>query len=133
MAKVGKVKSKNPSENKPKKWYAIKEGKGVKDKIVTSWKECSELVLGYNSIYKSFKTEEEAKRYLVSINDKCIPRIKEKNKMIMEKEKKRKIITKPLNGVRIPIELYDIIAAKAERDCVKLDSLVIEALEVFFE
>ena len=53
--------------------------------------------------------------------------------MIMEKEKKRKITTKSLNGVRIPIELYDIIAAKAERDCVKLEFLVTEALEVFFE
>ena len=39
--------------------YAIKEGKGVKNKIVRTWSECKELVLGYPSIYKSFYTEED--------------------------------------------------------------------------
>lgn len=52
------------SKNKPKKFYAIKVGKGVKNIIVKSWDECSKLVLGFNSIYKSFHTEEEAKAYL---------------------------------------------------------------------
>ncbi|MDZ5038283.1 ribonuclease H1 domain-containing protein [Clostridium perfringens] len=28
------------------KFYAIKDGRGVKDIIVTSWDECSKLVLG---------------------------------------------------------------------------------------
>ena len=51
------------------KYYAIKKGKGVTDKIVSSWDECKELVLGYPSIYKSFKTEEEALEYLGSIKD----------------------------------------------------------------
>lgn len=40
------------------KFYVIKEGIGVKDIIVTSWDECSKFVLGYNSVYKSFLTEE---------------------------------------------------------------------------
>ena len=38
------------------KYYAIKLGKGVRDKIVTSWSECEALVKGYKSVYKSFKT-----------------------------------------------------------------------------
>lgn len=46
------------SKNKRKKYYAIKEGKGVKNIIVRSWDECVKLVLGYNSVYKSFLTEE---------------------------------------------------------------------------
>ncbi|WP_366846522.1 viroplasmin family protein [Clostridium sp.] len=40
----------------------MKVGKGVKDKIVRSWSECKELVLGYPSIYKSFSTEVQAIR-----------------------------------------------------------------------
>lgn len=52
------------SKKKPKKFYAIKVGKGVKNIIVKSWDECSELVLGFNATYKSFYTEEEAKAYL---------------------------------------------------------------------
>ena len=47
------------SKNKKQKYYAIKEGKGVKNKIVRTWSECKELVLGYPSIYKSFYTEED--------------------------------------------------------------------------
>lgn len=42
------------------KYYAIKIGKGVKDRIVRSWIECEALVKGYPAIYKSFKTEDEA-------------------------------------------------------------------------
>ena len=44
------------SKKKKQKYYAIKEGKGVKNKIVRTWSECKELVLGYPSIYKSFYT-----------------------------------------------------------------------------
>lgn len=54
---------------KQQKYYAIKVGKGVKDKIVTSWSECEALVKGYPSVYKSFKTEEEALEYLGAIKD----------------------------------------------------------------
>ena len=46
------------------KFYAIKEGNGVSNLIVNTWGECSKLVLGYNSVYKSFKTREEAEDYL---------------------------------------------------------------------
>ena len=52
---MGKKKAKS-------KFYAIKDGIGVKDIIVTSWDECSKRVLGYNAVYKSFRTEEEAKK-----------------------------------------------------------------------
>lgn len=52
------------SKKKPKKFYAIKVGKGVENIIVRSWDECSKLVLGFNATYKSFYTEEEAKAYL---------------------------------------------------------------------
>lgn len=47
-----------------KKYYAIKDGKGVKNKIVDTWNECEKLVLGYPAKYKSFKTKDEAMEYL---------------------------------------------------------------------
>lgn len=52
------------SKKKKQKYYAIKEGKGVKNKIVRTWSECKELLLGYPSIYKTFYTEEEAIKFL---------------------------------------------------------------------
>lgn len=52
------------SKKKRNKFYAIKVGKDVENIIVKSWAECSKLVLGFNSTYKSFYTEEEAKAYL---------------------------------------------------------------------
>ncbi|WP_425306079.1 viroplasmin family protein [Clostridium neonatale] len=42
------------------KYYAIKKGNGVTNKIVETWEECKVLVLGYPAIYKSFKTKDEA-------------------------------------------------------------------------
>ena len=57
-------KNNKKKKSKPKKFYAIKEGIGVKDIIVRSWDECSKLVLGYNAVYKSFLPEDEAKKYL---------------------------------------------------------------------
>lgn len=50
------------------KYYAIKVGKGVTDKIVDTWAECEPLVLGYPSVYKSFKTHEEAQTYLKTVD-----------------------------------------------------------------
>ena len=125
MAK--KVKVKVP------KWYAIKDGKDVKNIIVTSWDECKVLVLGRNSIYKSFLSEEEAKRYLNKIDDRDVQRIKDRTAKMIVKSKERKSTTKPLNGLRIPSELYEIIEAKAERNNVDIEKLIIEALQVFFE
>lgn len=46
------------------KFYAIKKGKGVENKIVSTWEECKSLVEGYHSEFKSFKTEEDALKYL---------------------------------------------------------------------
>lgn len=46
------------------KFYAIKKGNGVENKIVSSWDECKAIVDGYHSEFKSFKTEEDALKYL---------------------------------------------------------------------
>lgn len=84
------------------KFYAIKDGIGVKDIIVTSWEECSKLVLGYNAVYKSFRTEEEAKKYLGSVD---VEQVKEKAKRGMEERKIKKETTRSIN-IRLPKEMY---------------------------
>lgn len=94
------------SKKNIKKYYAIKVGKGVKNKIVTTWKECSELVLGFNSIYKSFKTREEAEKYLNGIKDNSIDIVLEKNKKAREYNTKKKKSTRSLQGIRIDKDLY---------------------------
>lgn len=114
---------------KKAKFYAIKEGKGVSNLIVDTWDECSKLVLGYNSVYKSFKTKEEAENYLGSVN---VEEVKEKAIIGMEikKEKKKK-------GKAIVIRLPKEINEKFEDRCLELDtekekvieSLVMEWLE----
>lgn len=85
------------------KYYAIKEGKGVKNKIVRTWSECKELVLGYPSIYKSFYTEEEALEYLKAIKD--VDKTLEENNKAMEYNKIKKkgtvSVANFLKGVRI--------------------------------
>ena len=98
-----------------KKYYAIKVGKGVKNKIVTTWKECSELVLGFNSIYKSFKTREEAEQYLNGIKDNSIDIVLEKNKKAREYNTKKNKSTRSLQGIRIDKELYDRFQEKCNK------------------
>lgn len=120
-------------KKKAKKWYAIKDGKGVQNKILTSWTECEKLVKGYPAIYKSFKSEEEAKQYLFDIKDSDIPKVRNFYKKGREYKEKRKTTTRPLNGVRIPKELFEILEQKAERDNVNIEKLVIEALQIVFE
>ena len=84
------------------KFYAIKDGIGVKDIIVTSWDECSKLVLGYNAVYKSFRTEEEAKKYLGSVD---VEKVKVQAKKGIEESKIKKETTRSLN-IRLPKEMY---------------------------
>lgn len=95
------------------KYYAIKEGKGIKNKIVRTWEECSKLVLGYNSVYKSFKTEEDALKYLNSVD---VKKVKEQTKKGMEHKKKIKETTRLIQA-RIPKELYNNFIDK----CVRMD------------
>ncbi|MDS0525081.1 ribonuclease H family protein [Clostridium sp. SHJSY1] len=52
------------------KYYSVYRGKSGVSKILTSWEECKEEVIGCKgAIYKSFKTESEAIEFL-SLNSK---------------------------------------------------------------
>lgn len=87
---------------KEKKYYAIKVGRGVKDKIVRSWEECKSFTDGYNSVYKSFITLGEAEAYLGRVN---VEKVNEQTKFVIEKKKKVKANTS-LVQARVPKELY---------------------------
>lgn len=54
------------------KYYAIKIGNNVEDEIVSNWKECEKLVIGYPAIYKSFSDKKEAQKWLKNFENKEI-------------------------------------------------------------
>lgn len=68
------------------KYYSIYRGKSGVPKIVRSWDECKEEVIGFKgAIYKSFKTEKEAIDFL-ALNSEG------KNKTLVKTEKKEDVI-----------------------------------------
>ena len=118
-------------EKKKCKYYAIKEGKGVKDLIVRSWDECKEYVHGYSAVYKSFTSEEDAKEYLENVD---IKKVKEQAKYCSEhkeelKEKKKKIreSVKTLN-IKISAEMYNELEKKSKETKLRVEDLVKFAL-----
>lgn len=120
------------SKKKKQKYYAIKEGKGVKNKIVRTWSECKELVLGYPSIYKSFYTEEEAIKFLGGINDKDIPAIKEKIKVNIQSSKRRRSSTKAIN-FRVPNEVYNEFIKKVDETGLDRDKILLEMIKEWID
>lgn len=91
-----------------KRFYAIKKGKGnTKNKIVETWSECKDLVLGYPAEYKGFATKEEAEIYLgiknVSNNEVYI---KTNSKKMRLKKRKNRNKDKTILEVEICKDLY---------------------------
>ena len=98
-------------EQVPKiKYYAIKEARDIKDKIVNTWSECKEITDHCPAVYKSFKTKEEALDYLKNVN---VEDIKEQTKYVYEKSKELKANTKAVQ-TRIPNKLYSEFIKKCE-------------------
>ena len=118
--------------SKAKKYYAIKEGKGVRNIILNSWGKCQPLVTGYNAVYKSFKTEEEAKDYLKNITEQQAEKIKEITTRAIKQKKEKKISTISVQA-RIPKELYEKFLKRCEvmglDDRKILQSLIQETFE----
>ena len=91
-----------------KRFYAIKKGKGnTKNKIVETWSECKDLVLGYPAEYKGFATKEEAEIYLgiknVYNNEVYI---KTNSKKMRLKKRKNRNKDKTILEVEICKDLY---------------------------
>lgn len=107
-----------------KKYYAIKEAKNVKNKIVRSWDECKSIVHGCNAVYKSFKTEEEAMGYLATVNTE---KIKGQAKKGIEQRKKQKATTKMVQA-RISKEMYKDLEERCNEINLKVDDVIKFAL-----
>lgn len=87
---------------KPQKYYAIKEAKGVKDKIVRTWAECEKLVSGCPAVYKSFLTEYEALEYLKTVNTELV---REQAKWGIGETRRKRATTRVLS-VRLDKDLF---------------------------
>ena len=101
--------------SKRKNFYAIKDGNGVKNKIVTTWEECQKYVLHYNAVYKGFTTLEEAKNYLKNMSDDEVEERKDKQHVRARKEKsnnthdfKTKSKNNKINAHKLNEELDDL-------------------------
>ena len=58
----------------------LKFGKTVRGIIVEDWEICQKYVNGYPSIYKKFKTKEEAECYLKDMSEEKIKEYIKRNK-----------------------------------------------------
>lgn len=121
------------TKRKPKaqKYYAIKIGRNTQNTIVRTWSECKEIVNGYPSIYKSFKTEQEAKEYLLSIKD--TKKKLEDNKKAIEYNRNKKRTTTPISnvfkGLRIENELLKAFEDKCTEMEVDKNEIIIELIK----
>lgn len=96
-----------------KNFYAIKRGKnGVNNLIVTTWSECSKIVLGFNSEYKGFGTREEAEKYLGIGSSEVQEQIGDTKKTVKKKSKKKKSKNTERFEVEIPKDLYAVFSSK---------------------
>lgn len=118
-------------KSKIEKYYAIKVGRDTKDTIVRTWDECKAIVTGYPSIYKSFRTEEEALEYLGSIKDttKKLENINIAIKSRKEKKKNTTAITNVFKGVRIDNDLINDFTKKCEEFNTSTDKMLIELIK----
>lgn len=74
-----------------KRCYAIKVGNNVRDIVVDNWEECKKYTFYYNSIYKGFPNEKQAKKWLKSFSYEDIEqRLKFQLKMKNRRDKYEK-------------------------------------------
>lgn len=118
-----KTTNKNITKKKcrEKKYYAIKEGKGVENIIVRTWAECKELVYGYNAVYKSFANLEDANRYLEEVN---VTKVKVQAIHQIQKKKVIKQTTKHIAGFRISNEMYEELEKRCKEKGIKIEDAI---------
>lgn len=108
-----------------KKYYAIKVGRGVKDKIVSTWEECKKYTYGYHSVFKAFITLGEAEEFLRYVN---VEKVREQATFVIEKEKIIKATTS-LVQARVPKGLYTEFQVKCNEYGWETDKGLIKLIE----
>lgn len=104
-----------------RKYYAIKEGKGVENLIVRTWQECKELVHGYDSIYKSFNKLEDAKKYLEEVE---VDEVRKKKKYAVNQKLISRKSTKHINGFRVSNEMYADLENKSKEGGTTIEDVI---------
>lgn len=116
-----------------KKYYAIKIGNGVKNKIVNTWSECKELVLGYPAVYKSFKSKDQAMEYLgLKVKEEKTP-AEHKDKGSVKKPKKKKGKNQEILKICLDKDLYESFKKECERLDMSEDMIIKNMIKEWLE
>ncbi len=84
-----------------------------KNLIITSWTECSQIVLHHKAVYKSFSTQEAAKKYLLMSRQEAE---KKSEKMVYCIEKKKDEKKKYRRySIQIHVELAKLFDEKLDK------------------
>ena len=118
----------NTVKTKPKKYYAIKEGKGVTNKIVDTWEECKKYVNGYNAVYKSFFSIEECEEYLGTVN---VEKVKASKEYVMEQKRIKKETKGNTININISEEMKRDLELRSKKVGLKVDDIIRFALNQY--
>lgn len=105
---------------KKEKWYAVKIGNNnIQDMIYKTWEECKKATEGYNSVFKSFETKEEAEKYLETVN---VEKVLEQKAYVLEMKNKDKS-SKNIN-IKLSDEMYQELLKKSKESKIDIENLI---------
>lgn len=105
---------------KKEKWYAVKIGNNnIQNMIYKTWEECKKATEGYNSIFKSFGTKEEAEKYLEMVD---VEKVLEQKAYVLEMKNKKKS-SKNIN-LKLSDEMYQELLKKSKESKIDIENLI---------
>lgn len=115
-----KPKKELKEKSKKEKWYAVKIGKNnIQDMIYKTWEECKEATDGYDSVFKSFDTKEDAEKYLDTVDVEKV--LKQKAYAIERKNKEK--LSKDIN-IKLNQDMYQELLKKSQESKVDIENLI---------
>lgn len=105
---------------KKEKWYAVKIGNNnIQDMVYKTWEECKKATEGYNSVFKSFETKEEAEKYLETVD---VEKVLEQKAYVLEMKNKKKS-SKNIN-LKLSDEMYQELLKKSKESKIDIENLI---------
>lgn len=109
-----------PKKAKKEKWYAVKIGNNnIQNMIYKTWEECKKATEGYNSVFKSFETKEEAEKYLEMVD---VEKVLEQKAYVLEMKNKKKP-SKNIN-LKLSDEMYQELLKKSKESKIDIENLI---------
>lgn len=109
-----------PKKAQKEKWYAVKIGNNnIQDMIYKTWEECKKATEGYNSVFKSFETKEDAEKYLETVD---IEKVLERKAYVLEMKNKDKL-SKNIN-IKLSDEMYQDLLKKSKESKIDIENLI---------